>query len=353
VILSNVFAVANRWGLEILLPEPVERQLEEQWLRNVRERSAKLDAAARDMNRFLSAVGTGVRTEHEDMGVLLARYKETVDQIKQDFKIRTPPFTPRYGAEFFDTAIRYILPFETKGEGKGFQDAVILASVLDDLSSHPDRLGVLVSADEVFSKTDLNGFVPGCPSARLKFLTLDKLWEILWDRYWDENVKAPWEEEQRNAMEAMKQKVDSLKEFVESHLTESMLMAGTFQKIIEVRGLEKLEIQYVQTPLPKLGTAPDRTVRFAAALLTQCRVLIEESYPYLGLLLAQQTEPLLPPPPPRQRQGEAIWLGGVEAQANIANRQFQNIQFLSLVSSQELGDRKWWKEHPTPTQNEE
>ncbi len=83
VILRNVFTVANRWGLDILIPEPVERQTEEQWLRNVRSRSTKLESAAKDMNRFISPVGTNARTEHENLDVLLARYREAVGRIKQ------------------------------------------------------------------------------------------------------------------------------------------------------------------------------------------------------------------------------------------------------------------------------
>ncbi len=353
VILRNVFTVANRWGLDILIPEPVERQTEEQWLRNVRSRSTKLESAAKDMNRFISPVGTNARTEHENLDVLLARYREAVGRIKQRFTIRTSPFTMRSSQEFFNRAIRYILPFESKGEGKGFQDAVILASVLDDLIAHPDRSAVLVSADEVFSKTDLSAFLPGCPSTRLKFLTLDEIWEILWEKYWDENVKVPWEEEQRNAMEAVRQMEADLKIFLESQLTETILSVGTFQKVMEFRGVNRLEIQYIQTPLPMLGAALDRNVRFAIALFANCRGLIEESYAPTPWLFSPHSELPPPPPPPRQRETELFWMGGIEAQADVVNRRFANIRLLALVSSQELGDQKWWKQHPPTVQNQE
>jgi hypothetical protein len=354
VLLRNVFTLANLWGLPLLLPEPVEKQVEERWLRKVDEARVKLASAATAFDRLLGPLGTRLQTNQEPVEELLRRYRETVGVIKSTFKIQPVPFTTRPVADFFNIAVRYILPFECQGEGKGFQDAVILASVLDHLSHNPEYSGVLASADGALAKTNLDSFIPGCAPTRLKVLTLDQIGELLYRKYWDERVKAPWEEEQRNAMEAVRAKERELTEFIASRLSGSMLSPGISQKVVQVRGVDKIEIQYVRTPLPD-PAKPDRVVKLAIAALAQCRAVVEENYSGLaGLLFSRSYQRLsggLPPPPPAPKQTEesVAWIGGIEAEAEVVDRRFEKIRFLSLISSQELGEERWLREQSSGT----
>ncbi len=105
--------------------------------------------------------------------------------------------TTRPLSEFFEMAIQYVPPFvPDKGKkGKGF--VVPLRPRTPESKFVTILIGLLVTDDEVFSKVDINKFMPTCVGLRLKVLSFDEAFNVLYDGYWDEHVKRPWEEERR------------------------------------------------------------------------------------------------------------------------------------------------------------
>lgn len=340
VEMENVFKLAHLWEIPIFLPEPVERQIEERCIRQLVSSAAALNGAVKKTARLLSPLKLTATAECANEEDFRRAYRRAADDIKRIFRIAAIPFSSHKVSGLFELAIRYRLPFESKegkgdgrGEGKGFQDAVILAAVLEHLVDNPKIKGVLVTADGVFSKVDFDDFGDNYSRLSLKIMTLDELWKLLYGKYWEENIKAPWHEEMANAGAAVKAALPQLRQFIESRLTPDMIPLGLGSKVVEVLSVDQVEVYYAHTPIPD-PSAPNRHVRFAVSLGAKGRALIERDYSYTKLIWKNYSGPLS-----EQVEDELYWVGGVEASADIIDRQFTSISFEQLLPSNEVG--KW------------
>jgi hypothetical protein len=173
--LENLLVLTGWMKVAVFLPEPVEREAEQHWLREVRDSAAGLTGSAENFRRMTRQVRGSVEFHTENEEALLVRYRELAVSCCQHFGILPIPITTRPLSEFFDMAIRYGMPFvsDRSKKGKGFQDAVVLASVLEHLKANPQLSGLLVTDDEVFSKVDVAKFMPSCAGVRLKVLPFE------------------------------------------------------------------------------------------------------------------------------------------------------------------------------------
>jgi hypothetical protein len=136
-----------------VIPEPVEVERQEQWLREFREAAASAKTAASSLMEHLRHISSAKYDPPIiDEASLKAEYKRVAEKVKNAHAIRSAPFSERSLSEVFGLSVVRQPPFEKKKDVViGFQDAVILLSVVDDIR----RLGkasAFVSSDKVFEK---------------------------------------------------------------------------------------------------------------------------------------------------------------------------------------------------------
>ncbi len=334
--LENLLRLTGWMKVSVFLPDAVEREIEQHWLREVRDSAAGLISSAENLHRVTRRVGGSVEFRIEDEEALLGRYRKLAVSCCEQFGIIRAPMTTRPLSEFFDIAVRYETPFvsERNKKGKGFQDAVVLASVLEHLKANPQLSGLLVTDDEVFSKVDVAKFMPSCKQVKLKVLPFEETFNALYNSYWDQHVKKPWEEERHNAKKAVEEIEPEIRTFLQSNMDDAELKAGSSEATLKLISVGKVEVSYVNTPLPIPGN-PDRSARIAIAVLARCRVLAKRDY--WSDLISGKTYVSSEDP----SETDVTWLGGIEALAEIRKHKFVNIRLTSLLPTSELGADKW------------
>lgn len=341
VQLRNVFALASRWSVKVFFPEPVRRETEEHWVRNVRKKTQAMESAVSDFNRITRAVAGRATIAVEELTRLVARFRENDEKLRDYFHIEQIPYPKRPMAELFEVGTRYEPPFVAEQEGKGFQDAVIFSSILEHLQAHQDLTAVLMTSDSAFAKIRSTMFAPACPDAKLEIQSLDEVFSVLYDAYWEEDIKRPWDAERDEAKRAIEADMPRLRDFITANLPnrKDVFTTVAFERLLDLRGIEDVTVSYAQTPIPTPG-ALDRTVRLAVAVIVQCRALVEKTYPsVVGLITGNYSVQL----PPQQVETKLTWIGGVEVSANVRSGRFEDIKYESLVTAEELGKGKWYR----------
>lgn len=344
VKLGNFLYLAAVWGIQTFIPAPVLDETENHWLRIVEVQFQKLATAEKELSRQARLIEPAARVEHLSLPEMREHYTTFRGNTINRFGIETAPYPQRSVEYFFQRATRYIPPFAKDGEGRGFQDAVILQSTLDHLQTHTDLKGILITKDEGIKQADPHTFVAEFDHSRLKVSTLEDAFNELVKFHVDQTVIVPWEEERRNALTGVKDAESRLKEFLVSHLTESALRAGDFgtpASAVKLISVDSVEINYVDTPVPKSETDPNRTVSILIAATAQCTAVLRKERYFLASLFGAHSEVYNePPPPPELMTGKATWHGGIRATADIRERKFFNIVFESVVTEEELRNAK-------------
>jgi hypothetical protein len=333
--LENLLALTMWLDVSVFIPEPVEREVEQHWLREVRDSSAGLQGSIENFRRITRRVSGTAKVDSEDEIALVERYRALAASNKKAFRISMSPMPNRSLSEFFDMAIQYSLPFvsDSGKKGKGFQDAVILASVLEHLKANPSLSGLLVTDDGVFSKINPAKFMPTCAGVGLKVLSFDEASKVLYDGYWDVHVKQPWEEEMHNAEEAVKGMEPELRSFLLDKMDEAALQAGASSSALKLLSVEEVKVSYVNTPLPN-PAKPHRSARIAIAITAKCRVMVSKDYRIWSQILSGTT-------PSGPSEVDMTWLGGIEASAEVKEHKFVNIKPVSILPASQLGDDRW------------
>lgn len=161
IMLNNVFRFAAWWKIQILLPDAVIKEAEDHWLRDVKRGIAELASAQRDLQRLASPIPCETKEEHTAVEKLLEEYRKKVEETLKEYAIIRVPFTKRTTEEVFGFATKYILPFVLDAKGKGFQDVVILLSILDHLNGFPEAITIFISGDNDFNGVKFADFISG------------------------------------------------------------------------------------------------------------------------------------------------------------------------------------------------
>jgi len=300
----------------------------------VRDSIAGFHGPIGEFKKVTNRAGGHAALTHDDMEELSKRYRAASGKSKHRFDIALTPFTNLSIPVLFDLAVRLIPPFQAgtrnnRGEGKGFQDAVILASVLDHLQANPSLSGILVTNDGDFPKVRIDQFMPKRADLPFEVLTFDEAYNKLYSAFHDVHVLKPWEEEQQNAMKVIETLKPRLHEFIRANLTDEMIGLRGSSEFLDV---ERVDVLHVTTPLPD-PSKPNRPVRIAISVKVQCRVFFEGMGSFAGAFnalagtSAYQSEP---------HEGTTSWSGGVDATADVRAREFSNIEFRALLSSEKI-----------------
>lgn len=345
VKLSNLLYVGQGWGIVPVIPQAVMDETEAHWIRTIETKAAALSSAKKEFERLARPVICEVRIEHTEIDQMRERYRVYRKQTIERFGIQTIPYPPQAAEFFFHRASRYVAPFEKEGEGKGFQDSVILQSVLEYLQADGQLKGILLTKDGGMKQARIQEFAPGFDLSRLRFSTLDDAWENLYLFNFNQTVAKPWSEERANALAAARAMQAQLKEFLSANLTEPMLRAGGFgysATVVKLISIDSIDLSFVDTPIPGLYEHPDREVKIAISVSVQCTALVKkEKVNFFSAILGDcSKEDNRPPEPPEFVQEKAAWSGGIVASAKIINHDFIDIVPEALVSDEELRARK-------------
>lgn len=236
------------------------------------------------------------------------------------------------------------MPFAKDGEGKGYQDSVILQSVLEHLQSENKLRGLLITRDEGLKQAALQQFLPQFDTSRLSFTSLAEAFDDLVKYHVDQTVMQPWAEERENALAAVRAAEPTFKEFLASHMSEYVLRAGEFgapATPVKLVSVDSVEVSYVDTPVPEADADANRDVRLSITASAICTALLRKDRPiYTALFGFKGESSTEPTSSPELVVGNASWSGGIRATARIRNREFFDIVPESLVSAEELRSSK-------------
>ena len=345
VRLSNLIHIGRWWNLQHFIPQPVLDETKAHWRRGVEANVSRLNSAKKELERGARPVVSDVQIECTGIDEMSRQYEEIRERTLQSHLISIVPYPNRGVYFFFKRATKYVMPFEKDREGKGFQDAVILQSVLDHLESKSDLNGILITKDGGMKQTQIQEFLPRFDASRLRFTTLDEAWDSLFEYHFDQNVVQPWAEERKNALTAAEALEPLWKEFLASNLTEPMLRAGGFGQpmaVIKLLSVDSVKVAFVDTPIPDLDADIDRPVKILISLSAECSAIVrKENFSFLSSILGGvDKSDIQPPSPPEILQANASWYGGIRATADIVSHQFKNIVPESIVPGEELRSQR-------------
>lgn len=345
VNLETVLEIAKRLKVSCFIPEPVLYEVRENWLEAIRASTEKLSNAAKAYERAARVVEAVATVQHEKFDTLRARYEERVNSAIEKNCVIVVPCTVRPSRDFFHLAVNYVRPFVEarnergrSGAGRGFQDAVILSSVLEHAASNHFKHAAFITSDSGFENFEVQKFFPETAHIQLDVCSLDKVYSKMVAFWWNVDVEQPWQLEQDNALIAAKQNKEILRRFVEANIYPGLFPEGS--GIESVISVDSIDVMYVQTPVPP-PRAPDREVKMAVAISAQCRVVRSATTHSYPVLLSQTLF---------REAGKAssvettwLWRGGIEVNSTIRNNDFISFAPAGLVSAQELGSGKWFK----------
>jgi hypothetical protein len=345
VKLSNFLYIAHGWNLQAFIPLPVIDETEAHWWRAVDTQASRIVSAKKELERLARPTVCDVRVEYTNLEEMREQYKACRERALNRLMIGLTPYPIRTAEFFFQHATNYVMPFEKESEGKGFQDAVILQSVLEHLHSEGGLSGILITKDAGMRQSRIGEFLPEFDASRLRFTTLDDAWNNLFYYHFDQKVVQPWAEERKNALVAVMDLDSVLKDFLAAHLTEPMLRAGEFgapATVLKLISVDSVEVSFVDTPIPDLDANPDRSVKISISISAQCTALVrKESFGFFSSLFGGSEQGIVEPASPLEVvQGKASWSGGIRATAEVVSHQFREIVPESVVSDEELRAQK-------------
>lgn len=124
-----------------------------------------------------------------------------------------------------------------------------------------------------------------------------------------------------------------LRSFIKSNMSDEVLRSGSSNDVVKLLDIERVEVSHVVTPIPE-PTRPDRRVRLAVYANARCRVILQRTGFFTLAILAGGSK--YTPDRGELSEGSTAWLGGVDATGEVKSKQFRNIKFKSLLSSEQL-----------------
>jgi hypothetical protein len=319
--LRNTFDLARWWKIATCIPAPVLEEVECHWHRELQESLATVRGSRGKLLKAARPIDLKVAETDVDFAQLQHSYDEMVTNAIKHFDIHVIDFTRRSAQEVFGYATRYKRPFAPKGEGKGFQDAVILLSVLDHLETHAEVSGVLITKDLDLANLNYRSFAPKFEPARLRVLDLKAAFEELFHPYFDETRVKPYRKLQAEAEQLARAEIGKLREFAASRLTPDMLHTSVGDRILQIVSVDSLDLRTVQVPFPDNDAVSE--IDISIKVMGTCNVRVVTDLSALRSLfggISVSTDPAT-----REQEKKLSWFGLVEATGLVADGTLREI----------------------------
>jgi PIN domain len=297
--IAAVLRAANWMGTELYIPQTVEDELENQFLRDAATAYATAASGTKDLAKlFRNIIDTQYELPCFSDGLLREAFRERSTQLKDYFRISSIPLTEIPTKKLVEMAIRRLVPFQQHSLDKdhtvvsGLQDAAILFSVIEHLKEGGDGRNAFATTDSVFSRPETHALLDA-HGATLEILKgYRELFDDLYDHIW-ESIKTAWHKEREQISSDLNQQKHTLAFQILAFLRPAQLAPG-YKSIKEVKALAVDFFSYVMTTLPPVEHRPPAAATYTrpegsnveitaiAAVKTDA---IVEQYSFLDVLL--------------------------------------------------------------------
>lgn len=267
--LETLATLGRDVGVELFLPEPVAQELDAHWLREFRRARSRASSGVGEFDKLVAQVSSqrpALTLPNE--GAVRADYGQAVQAIQRRLDLKRSPATARPTAVFFDLAVRRAPPFGD--EGRGFQDAVILFSVIDHLRA-ADAAGVvagLVTGDKMLGDPEARRLVQAEGVVIEVFEDMEPVIGRLTGRL-AVTQKELWERDCRAAATALRAAMPRIQEFISANLDVSQRELALVNPLVAFPAVEILNLGNVRTPFP-----PERTEGDSVAITFDAEVVL-------------------------------------------------------------------------------
>jgi hypothetical protein len=285
----------SRWlSIELCWPEAVEIELEAQFVRCIKEESEKITTGEKRIIKRLRGVEAGVASRFEvDLESVIGAYRQKTAKLKADLGIQPISTVGPILAEIVRQAAHRTPPFEEFPRSKstavtGFQDAVILSSILADLADRPCS-AAFASQDSVFSGASIKAQIQDRGLDLWVYEHLKALGDELWDRV-APAIRDGWEQDFVRAGEAVEANLVSIEGELLNIIDLKEIGKGESAEVIQVRSLKIKKLTTVTTELPEVQSLPPYSVAFnrkAGPTIIEATAWVDFHTivrPYLGLV---------------------------------------------------------------------
>lgn len=232
--LLDLMTQAEGLKIPLCLPELVQRELMEKWFRDLQEKRQTIQNKVDDFNRFGSGIVSLAPPEALERREILQRAIETqVGDFTRRF--RQVPLTCRPLTDFLALALARGATF--KEGGHGFQDAVILCSILDDMQASGYAAAVAISEDGAFRSEGVAQLARDAGKTLHMLESLDELEKLLKENL-EERISSFLAEEKRQLVTAIDGHSAELEAFLTRNLTvraEDLRIFGSVKSIKALR----------------------------------------------------------------------------------------------------------------------
>jgi len=248
----------------------------------------------------------------------------------RQFGVTSIEYTKRSSQEIFAYAVEYKRPFAVDAESKGFQDAIIVLSILDHLREQSEIAGVLITNDKALRNLDYRPFLADFKPDRLRVADLDSVFSELYEPYFDKTRVQPYRRLLEEAARLSRAELRALKEFVASRLTTEMLRPGVAEQTREIVGIEKVEIRRVDLPFPE--TEPTNTsVDITIKVMVTLKAIVAVDYGALRGLFGDIESPS---EPARDKEKRITWFGVIQASGSVVSGELREMKFQNLTADE-------------------
>lgn len=296
---SAVIRAANWMDTELYIPETVEDELENQFLRDTIVAYANASAGVKDLRKlFRNVIDIEYELPRPSDELLRKAFRARSAQLKEYFRISSIPLVEIPTKKLVEMAIRRQAPFEQHAIAKdrnvvaGLQDAAILFSVIEHLKGKSAGRNGFVTNDAIFHQTKTQELIAEHGATLEMFRSLDVLFDDLYDNIWDV-IKSEWHNELEQINRELNAQKAALGGQILPLLRVSELAAG-YKSVKELKSLTVEAFAYARTALPSVEYRPPSvatytrpegsTVEITAVATVQAGVIVEQ-YSFLDALL--------------------------------------------------------------------
>lgn len=289
--LNTLATLARDVDVELFLPEPVAQELEAHWIRKFCEVCSQARSRVDKIAEWIFPVSVEFPAlTLPDEAAVRADYRRAAEGLQEKLNLKSSPATTRPTAHFFDLAVRHHPPFGE--QGRGFQDAVILFSVIDHLRAAEGVVAGLLTSDEMLGHPESLGLAREAGVVIEGFNKMEQVMALLTGRLRVAR-RERWEQDCQAAEAALTAARQQIQDFVAENLSVSERDLGLWSRLVTVRELQIERLLSVRTPFP-----PERVEGQEVPINFDLEVLISAlvERPLFDLRALR--------PPPRIRKGE-------------------------------------------------
>jgi hypothetical protein len=136
-----------------LIPTPADREREEQWLREVTVRQAKIMETIGEIDRRYAEIADRLPSPSlHDVEVLRRLYRENANEARKVHSISDCPMTSKTLTDVFELSVQRKAPFQ-RDKDRNFQDLLVYLSIIEDLRKLGGKpTGAIVTNDKGFQE---------------------------------------------------------------------------------------------------------------------------------------------------------------------------------------------------------